>query len=90
MTINDWFWGGAFEDSGLRTSDSEYYSPTSQHSLGRAADIKFKNHTAAQAIKYIKNNHHKYPYLTFLELDTKSWVHIDVRNCEKLTTWSPK
>lgn len=44
--INDWKWGGEFSQSGLRTPNSKYYSPTSQHSKGCALDIKFRNWTA--------------------------------------------
>jgi len=88
-TINDWAWGGEFKESGFRTIESKYYSPYSQHSLGRAADLKFKNVSAPEVQAYLLDHHHKFKYLTFLELGTPTWTHVDVRNCKKLTTWSP-
>ena len=33
-TINNYKWGGDRVASGLRSPDSPYYSPTSQHSFG--------------------------------------------------------
>lgn len=80
--INDYHWGGSRKWSGLRTPDSPYYSMTSQHSLGNAVDILFKNHTADEVRKAITSDPDKWlaicPSIT-LE-DKTSWVHIDVRN----------
>ena len=46
VTINNWWSGGDRNWSGVRTSDSSYFSQTSQHSLGRASDKIFRNATA--------------------------------------------
>ena len=98
-TINDWSWGGAYKDSGLR--DENFYSSTqaylnsrSQHKYGRAADCKFKNVSAQEVRKYILQHPEQFPYITFIECaplnngSDMNWVHIDVRNGD-LTCWSP-
>lgn len=81
VTINNWYWGGAFNQSGLRTVGSEYYSPTSQHSIGKAADLKFKTITADEIredlrqLKYV-------PLITRVELDV-DWLHVDTKHAGK-------
>jgi len=81
-TINNYKFGGDRQWSGLRTSDSPYYSPTSQHSFGRAADVLFRGHSAEKIREFIKND-------SWLVLDCATsvtieegvnWLHIDVRN----------
>ena len=46
IKINDWKWGGNYEWSGLRTKESPWFNPYSQHSFGRALDIKVSGMTA--------------------------------------------
>lgn len=87
-TINDWSWGGRFEQSGLRTTDAPEYSPTSQHSFGRAMDCKFKTVSAAIVRQQVIVNKPLFPYITFLENDVE-WFHFDVRNGERIVLWSP-
>lgn len=91
-TINDYKWGGNYEQSGLRTVDSKYYSPFSQHTFGRAADIKFKDISAEDVRKAMTSDPDKWlaicPSIT-LEEDV-SWVHVDVRNGHKcIRTFKP-
>jgi hypothetical protein len=91
MIINDYFWGGTREWSGLRTPDSPFYSKYSQHSFGRAADILFKNYSADKIRGDLLD---KYPHLEFhlitaIEMNV-SWVHIDVRNTERIKQFYPK
>ena len=88
-TINNWHIGGNFTESGLRVPGDEYYSQFSQHSYGNAGDGKFSLITPEEIRIYILANPDEFPYITFLELDTDSWLHIDVRNCRRITTWSP-
>ena len=87
-TVNDWYWGGQFEQSGLRTPDAPEYSPTSQHTFGRAMDGKFKNVLAADARQYVIENRLLFPYIAFLEDDVE-WFHFDVRNAPRIQLWSP-
>ncbi|AEA99037.1 D-Ala-D-Ala carboxypeptidase family metallohydrolase [Alteromonas mediterranea] len=89
-TINNWHSGGGFTESGLRTPDCKHYSPFSQHTFGRAADCKFSKATPEEVRHYILTHPEEFPFITFVELDTPTWVHIDVRNCKAITTWSPK
>lgn len=51
MTINNYHWGKDREWSGLRTSDSPYYSALSQHSFGRAADCLFAKKSAEKFVR---------------------------------------
>jgi len=80
-TINDWKWGGEFSQSGLRTPESKYYSPTSQHSKGCALDLKFRNKTAQQIrddLAEYQFQGNKIPYFTRVE-NQVSWLHIDTK-----------
>ena len=87
--INDYQFGGRRQWSGLRTPDSPWYSPTSQHSFGRAVDIIFKDIAAEEARKEIIRQREKmFPYITAMELNV-SWVHIDVRNHKPLKLFAP-
>lgn len=81
MTINNWFWHGDREWSGLRTSDSPYYSWTSQHTFGRAIDAVFSAYDTEEVRQYIIDNPDEFPYVKGIELGT-SWLHVDVRNCD--------
>jgi len=81
MTINNYFWGGSRKWSGWRTPKSEYYSETSQHSLGNAVDIVFSHYSAEEVRNYIIDNPHIFPYIKGIELGVE-WVHIDVRNTD--------
>ncbi len=87
-TVNDWCFGGRFEQSGLRTDECKAYSPTSQHTFGRAMDCKFRDHTAEEVRQFVINSKETFPFITFIEADV-SWFHFDVRNGERLTLWSP-
>jgi hypothetical protein len=94
MTINNWFWDGEREWSGLRTPDSPYYSTYSQHTYGRAADIIFADYTAEQVrqdiVQSINHTHRIdkiYEYITAVELNV-NWLHFDVRNCQQLKTFN--
>lgn len=81
-TINNYKFGGKREWSGLRTPDSPWYKPTSQHSFGRAADMIFKDYSASGVRDLMIANQSKWlaicPSIT-LERDVE-WVHVDVRN----------
>jgi len=87
-TVNNWHIGGERNWSGLRTSDSPYYSPYSQHSFGRAFDCIFSSKTAQQVRQAILNNRDEFPLLTAMELDT-NWLHFDCRNTYRIKTFMP-
>ena len=87
-TVNNWSFGGPFTQRGLRTSASEHYSPTSQHTFGRAMDCSFRNATAAEVRAYVLEHPSRFPHITFIE-DDVSWFHFDCRNGPRITVWSP-
>jgi hypothetical protein len=83
MYINTWKWNGDRNWSGLRTSDSSFYSITSQHSFGNASDKIFESVTAQEVIEDIKVNQKLecYKYITRLEDKLNmNWVHTDCAN----------
>lgn len=83
ITINNWVWNGDRNWSGIRTSDSPYYSQSSMHSWGKAVDMIFSKYDPDEVRKDIIDNPDIYPHIKGLELDI-SWVHIDVRNRTEL------
>ena len=89
LTVNNWYWDKDRLWSGLRTPESPYFSKYSQHTFGRAADCIFKKVNADIVRQDILKHPDKYPFINFIETDI-TWLHFDVRNCERITTWSPK
>jgi hypothetical protein len=79
LTINDWYYGGSRHESGLRVDGMKNYSPTSQHTFGRAVDIISKDMTAQEMRQHIYDNKYEYPYIKAIERDV-SWLHIDCRS----------
>jgi hypothetical protein len=77
VTINNWATGGVRNWSGIRIPGSPYYSPTSQHSWGRASDKLFARATPEEVRTYIKT-HWKKLGITCIE-EGVDWVHSDVR-----------
>lgn len=77
VTINNWWYKGVRNWSGIRTPGSPYFSNTSQHTFGRASDKIFANATAEEVRNYIRI-HHLTLGITCIEQNT-SWVHSDVR-----------
>lgn len=91
MTINNYYWSGEREWSGLRTPDGPYYSPYSQHTFGRAADCLFKEVSVEQVRTDILSfpNDTTFELINAVELDV-SWLHIDVRNCSRVKVFEPR
>ena len=85
--INTYAMGGDRNWSGLRTSDSPYYSPTSQHSFGRALDMIFTKVSAETVRDHIKNPSNHWCSIAGVDSitleDDVSWLHIDIRNGAK-------
>ena len=82
ITVNDWYWGGRFSESGLRGFATGTGAALSQHKFGRAFDCKFKTATPKEAHDYILAHPDRFPYLTTLEdvRHTPTWLHFDTRN----------
>lgn len=83
--INNWKTGGQLKNSGLRLPDSEAGVKFSQHKLGRAADLHISSKTPDQIRQDILANPwaEEFKYITCIE-DNVNWVHIDVRNHDKI------
>jgi len=81
ITVNNWGWGGDFAESGLRIPNCTYYHTFSQHSYGRALDLKFRHAEPEDVRQYILMNEHEdfNGMIGGMELGTPTWVHIDCR-----------
>jgi hypothetical protein len=86
MKINDWVWSGERQWSGLRTPDSPFYSPYSQHTFGRAFDILFLDAETDEVRGYILEHPGEFPEIGGVELGV-SWLHIDGRNHAGIKTF---
>lgn len=84
LYINTWKDLGDYSQSGLRTYNSRYYSPTSQHTFGRAIDIKFSDISPKEVFEDIVSNYKEYgdSFITTVEdvEYTPTWIHVDCRN----------
>lgn len=93
IVINDWLWGGSFTGRGLRIPGMGDYRHTSQHAGGRGLDLAPKDVSAGFMRKHILANPDRYPFITFVEGGTPTWVHIDCRNLRKgskrIVVWTP-
>ena len=85
ITSNNWYWGGKFQQRGLRTiiqqmiknytyKDKLYLSA---HLLGKADDFDVEGMSASAVRYWIQTNEHLFPFKIRLE-DKVTWVHIDV------------
>jgi len=79
ILINNWHLSGEREWSGLRTEKSPYYSPSSQHSFGRAGDGLFLDTDIEVVRKDILKKPEEFPLITGIEMEVE-WLHIDCRN----------
>ena len=87
ITINDWQWGGNFDERGLRCnmdpmmvekteSGKIYCSP---HPFGQGVDFDVEGMTAHEVRDWLEDNKEDLPYAIRLEKGV-NWVHMDVRN----------
>jgi hypothetical protein len=83
LTVNDWYFGGNYNNSGFRKSDTTIGAVMSQHKYGRAVDIKIEGLTP-QEIEFTVVNQwielRRLGLSTMEKIDkTPTWVHLDVR-----------
>ena len=85
MTINNWLWNGNRQFSGIRLHGDNHFSPTSQHSHGRGIDIVFAKTHPEEVRQFIIRHplDERLKYITCIEDDTPTWLHIDCRNHDK-------
>lgn len=83
ITINNWHIGGRFHESGLRTPGDETYKQWSQHSFGRAADLKVEGMTPEDVMIHIIGLTKMYRDMGLGAIEdialTPSWLHFDCR-----------
>ena len=80
-SINNWKWGGKFQFSGLRMPGEPHYKQFSDHSYGRALDIRFSSADAQTVRDYIEANPKEFPFITFIEEGQSiTWLHISCSN----------
>ena len=83
LTVNNYGYGGDREWSTLRTTDSPWYNPLSQHSFGRALDAGASKMSAEEMREWIRENAHwLYNEIgtdTITIEDGVDWLHIDFR-----------
>ena len=85
MIVNNWATGGDRTQSGYREHWMQYYSPTSQHSFGRALDMLPQQAMLAEIQRKIRTNRDRYSFITGLEQgEGITWLHIDCRNNSNL------
>jgi hypothetical protein len=85
VIINNWLWGGTFEQRGFRESNA-IGAQNSQHKFGRAVDFHLKSMNCKEMRDLIKAkpNNEEFQYITAIEdFENMNWVHIDVRNWNK-------
>lgn len=86
ITVNNWMWGGSFDERGLRHNRSDMVIRKdrpylSAHLMGKAFDFDVKGMKANDVRKWILDHEHLFPCKIRLEnrLNGKhiSWVHLD-------------
>ena len=79
IIINDWYWGGRYSQSGIRTQNSPYYLSGSMHSVGKAVDLKFTEYEIKDAYEKLKYDKKITKYFSRMEhIDhTPTWIHLD-------------
>jgi hypothetical protein len=82
MIINNWYWHGEYQWSGLRTLYCTEGSRWSLHRLAKAADIKCEIPADEMRKEIIK--HQDDPLLKWINRmeDKKDWLHVDRANIE--------
>jgi len=87
ITVNNWMQGGQFRFRGYRPPDNATGAKYSQHRFGRAVDLDVLGIPAEQVRNDIRSG--LFPEITCIEAGV-NWVHIDVRNANRLLEVHPK
>jgi hypothetical protein len=90
MKMNNYRWNGGDQWRGLRTPESSYYSVTSKHSQGNAADPIFKYVSAEQVRKDMEEHPDWdcFEHITEVELGV-GWFHFACSNCDAVKKYYP-
>lgn len=91
ITVNNWHYGGVFDERGLRTNISPLVKNKtrlylSAHIFGKAFDFDVEGMTAVEVRLWIHKNANKFPCKIRLEGNMKgkpiNWVHLDTMSDE--------
>ncbi len=74
--INNWQFGGSFQNRGYRDPFTSVGAKLSQHKFGRAIDFHSPIIASSTIRKQILENQNLFPHIHRMERDV-SWVHID-------------
>jgi len=84
VTVNNWYWGGRFQERGFRVPETQTGSQYSQHKFGAAFDCNVRGLTADAVREEILNNADEFMNagLTTLEHPAyaPTWIHSDIRS----------
>lgn len=84
VRVNNWKWGGRFQERGYREPDSRTGSKYSQHKLGCAFDCDIRGYSADEVREDILKNQTKYMSAGLTTIEhaeySPTWVHSDIRN----------
>lgn len=91
-TVNTWYWGGRFDERGLRDNTQPIFKGKTQrgqlylsgHVLGMAADFDIEGMTAQQVREWIIAHKDELPHPVRFEWKMNgkyiTWVHMDVED----------
>lgn len=92
VNINTWREGGTFVGSGFRDQSVKEWKPFSQHSFGRAIDLRVSGMTSFELVDFLIKNRSKFPMITSYEdpddtvvknaqgIAVGGWLHVDKRH----------
>lgn len=84
ITINDYKWGGRFQNRGYRSNLYAKALYASQHLHGRAVDFVVEGMSVEEVHSWLEANKDHIPFPIWVEKkDGMTWVHIDVRQSNK-------
>jgi hypothetical protein len=83
VTINNWFTGGQFKESGLRRSNTTTGQPLSMHKIGKAIDLKIAGWNGKMWRVFIEANAADLFALGVRRIEddklATTWLHIDLK-----------
>jgi len=81
IIVNNYYWGGPYRESGLRSFDTSTGARYSMHRFGRGFDLKPQESTPREMFDYIVEHPDAFPFTTLEDVEvTKTWLHVDRRN----------
>ena len=79
VKINDWCFGGKLKYRGYRPCGCPVGAKYSQHKIGAAIDFEVQGMAAEAVRRELVANSSHFLYITAIEKNTPTWVHVDCR-----------